>query len=64
MKRFYYFLSTIIVAAVAIACSSSDMEHNFKNPSEQVQTAVYWYWISGNISKEGVVEDLKNAGIL
>ena len=59
MKRFYYFLSAIIVAAVAIACSSSDMEHNFKNPSEQVQTAVYWYWISGNISKEGVVEDLK-----
>jgi hypothetical protein len=38
----------------------------FVSPPESVQTAVYWYWISGNISKEGVVKDLhamKEAGI-
>ena len=31
-----------------------------------MQTAVYWYWISDNISKDGVVKDLhamKGAGI-
>lgn len=42
------------------------MERDFQNPPEEVQTAVYWYWISGNISKEGVIADLhamKQAGI-
>lgn len=36
------------------------------NPAEKVQTSVYWYWISGNISEEGVKKDLysmKEAGI-
>lgn len=58
MNRVYYLLS-ILAAMLTIACGSSDMEAGFKSPSERVQTAVYWYWISGNISKEGVVEDLK-----
>ena len=50
----------------AAGCNSSELEQNFKNPPEEVQTAVYWYWISGNISKEGVIDDLhamKRAGI-
>ncbi|MBQ3536499.1 MAG: glycoside hydrolase family 2 [Alistipes sp.] len=48
------------------SCSSPEMERDFQNPPEEVQTAVYWYWISGNISKEGVIADLhamKQAGI-
>ena len=35
-------------------------------PPDSIQTSVYWYWISNNISKEGVVKDLesmKKAGI-
>lgn len=40
-------------------CAPNEMERNFRTPPEHVQTAVYWYWISGNISKQGVVEDLK-----
>lgn len=64
MKR----LQHIIICTLAIlscACSSQ-MERDFQNPPEEVQTAVYWYWISGNISKEGVIADLhamKQAGI-
>src|SRR5690606_34553857 len=30
-----------------------------KTPPDSIQTSVYWYWISGNISKEGVVKDLE-----
>lgn len=59
MSRVYNIVVAAISAILFLGCSSSDMERNFKNPSEEVQTAVYWYWISGNISKEGVVEDLK-----
>lgn len=42
------------------------LESGFVNPEKQVQTSVYWYWISGNISEEGVKKDLysmKEAGI-
>ena len=59
----------LIIATIALSlcgCSSSELEENFQTPPEEVQTAVYWYWISGNISKEGVIDDLhamKRAGI-
>jgi len=42
------------------------MSAGFQMPPDSIQTSVYWYWISGNISKEGVVKDLaamKKAGI-
>lgn len=38
----------------------------FINPPDSIQTSVYWYWISDNIYKEGVVKDLhemKKVGI-
>ena len=37
----------------------TQIESGFKNIPDSVQTSVYWYWISDNISKEGVVKDLK-----
>lgn len=45
---------------------SDTLEANFKAPQELVQTSIYWYWMAGNISEEGVVKDLyamKQAGI-
>ncbi len=42
------------------------IEKGFRTPPDSVQTSVYWYWISDNISKEGVIKDLqsmKKAGI-
>ena len=59
-------LSCCLAAPYAAdAQEPSVVETNFVNPS-QVQTSVYWYWISGNISEEGVIKDLysmKEAGI-
>ncbi len=39
--------------------SMGSVEKNFKNTPESQQLGVYWYWIAGNMSKEGVVKDLK-----
>jgi len=36
------------------------IERNFAHIPNSVQTSVYWYWISGNISKEGVIRDLES----
>jgi len=63
------FLSLTLLFAILVGCGNSDdkvLDEKFVSPPESVQTAVYWYWISGNISKEGVVKDLnsmKAAGI-
>ncbi|MES2827314.1 MAG: glycosyl hydrolase [Bacteroidota bacterium] len=36
------------------------IESGFKNIPDSMQTSVYWYWLSGNVSKEGVVKDLES----
>ena len=59
MKRILYLTVAIALGAISVACTTPDIERDFRDPSDKVQTGVYWYWISGNISKEGVVEDLK-----
>lgn len=46
--------------------SFASIEQGFRSIPDSVQTGVYWYWISDNISKEGVERDLeamKVAGI-
>jgi len=67
------FLLTIIVFSCSTQLknplSQKKMEQiaeGFITPPDSIQIAVYWYWISDNISKEGVVKDLysmKEAGI-
>lgn len=42
------------------------MKAGFRLPPDSIQTSVYWYWLSGNVSVEGVERDLeamKRAGI-
>ena len=44
----------------------SELAQSFRSPFGKVQTAVYWYWLDGNISCDGVRRDLeamKRAGI-
>lgn len=50
----------------SVAPSFRQLEAAFHSPPASVQTSVYWYWMSDNISKEGVVKDLqamKSVGI-
>lgn len=60
----YYIIMGIIllggsVALLAHKMTVQDLESGFVNPPETVQTSVYWYWMCGNISKEGVIKDLE-----
>lgn len=64
LKKIYFliFTSTIIIIAAfgtKHSINTADaIESGFLNPPDSIQTSVYWYWISDNISKEGVVKDL------
>ncbi len=35
------------------------LEQGFRNPPDAARTWVYWFWINGNISKEGITADLE-----
>lgn len=37
----------------------AEIEKNFKEIPSDVETSIYWYWLSDNISKEGIVKDLE-----
>ena len=52
--------------SVAAQDNISVIEKNFKDIPWSQPTGVYWYWVSGNMSADGVVKDLqamKKAGI-
>ena len=67
------FLLTVIILTLATAGSSQNkvqkstdafsllsLKSGFIKPPDSIQTSVYWYWISDNISKEGVIKDLQS----
>lgn len=59
-------LMTVTAAGAGSKASGDKLESGFVTPPDSILTSVYWYWISGNISKEGVIKDLeamKEAGI-
>ena len=64
MKNTVKLVSCIVVAFLIVSCitdpknSGGSLESGFTSPADSMQTSVYWYWISDNISKEGVVKDL------
>ncbi|RYF98527.1 MAG: hypothetical protein EOO02_18730, partial [Chitinophagaceae bacterium] len=36
----------------------SSLQKGFLSPPDSVKPSVYWYWMSDNISREGVIKDL------
>ena len=49
-----------------VATPYGELAGTFRNPFGKVETGAYWYWLSGNLSVDGVKKDLaamKRAGI-
>ena len=67
MRNRSLYLITLLLLLINVSCiESNDLEADFISPPDNIQTSVYWYWISDNISEEGAVRDLhamKEAGI-
>lgn len=70
------YLLIALLGVTGLSCSSNQgknfsqiseaLESGFTSIPDSIQTSIYWYWISDNISKEGAVKDLhamKEAGI-
>ena len=73
MKKTVTLLVLALAAAVSVATGwraekkerrtandfLSGIEKGFQTPPDSVKPSVYWYWLSDNISKEGVTRDLE-----
>jgi len=56
----WLFLSASLLVTVTFRAETINViESNFRNIPDKQQLAVYWYWLAGNMSKEGVVKDLQ-----
>src|SRR5438046_2113553 len=68
-------MSRLLKALVGVALTStaafaqtasSDLENGFLHPPEEARPWVNWFWMAGNITKEGITADLeamRRAGI-
>ncbi|GAB3577737.1 glycosyl hydrolase family 2 protein [Hymenobacter daeguensis] len=55
-----------LLPAPACAQQAADLESAFKNPPEAARPWVFWYWMNGAVTPEGITADLaamKEAGI-
>jgi alpha-L-rhamnosidase len=60
MKLVSGFLLLSFAAVTAIAQSGSDpLKSGFENPPEGARPRVWWHWMNGNISQEGITLDLE-----
>lgn len=56
----------LLAGALPMTGATSDLSLLFANPPASTKPWVYWYWINGNISKEGIradLADMKRVGI-
>ena len=63
--------SIIILILAALVCSAiaqsnqisndktGDLQSNFINPPDEAKPRVWWHWMNGNISKDGIKKDLE-----
>lgn len=74
MKQLLYKFLFLSLCYVLNSCVNSKMTgdqgpglaEGFVNPPDEAKPRVFWWWLEGNISKEGILTDLtamKNAGI-
>ena len=59
MKKFLFSLLTISVFSTAVFSQKSDpIKAGFLNPPKTAKPRVWWHWMNGNITKDGIKKDL------
>ncbi|MBI5387997.1 MAG: hypothetical protein HZA90_25315 [Verrucomicrobia bacterium] len=59
MKQLIAILTTALALAWPAFGGSTELERGFQQPPDSTKPWCYWYWISDNISKEGISRDLE-----
>ena len=56
MKRAVFFFTALLLCLYA---GGQDMQSDFQNPPQSSRIRVWWHWMNGNITKDGVKKDLE-----
>ena len=54
-----FFLGWLIFAVSGLGAAPADLEAGFIRPPDSARPWVYWFWLDGNLTKEGVTADLE-----
>ena len=58
MKRLLTLLALTSLCVSSLQ-AANDLEHGFAHPPDSARPWVYWFWLSGNISSNGITADLE-----
>ena len=58
MNKCRYLVACLVLLGT-LAVAAGELEHNFLNPPEATKPRCYWYWMYGQVSREGITRDLK-----
>ena len=62
MTRFLWQLSSLCIlgcCAAPVSFAASDLTKDFVTPPDSARPGVYWYFMDGNLSREGMTRDLE-----
>ncbi|MBN2028815.1 hypothetical protein JW824_01085, partial [bacterium] len=52
----------MVLIALSLTCSqitTVDLEEGFQNPPNSARPRVWWHWMNGNVTKEGIKADFE-----
>ena len=51
--------SILVVFALGALARGGELEKNFASPPDSTRPRCYWYWMNGQVSREGITHDLE-----
>lgn len=58
-KKILLVFSLLSLAFVFVAKSDDSLLKNFQRPPDSARPWVYWFWLNGNLTREGITADLE-----
>ena len=62
IKKIFYAAATLAVACACTAqqgASMEELQQGWENPPQSARNRVWWHWMNGNITKDGIKKDLQ-----
>lgn len=66
MRKYIFIIYILLACTVCSSCTSTDsensleqLENRFTNLDTNSRPYTYWFWMNGNITKEGITKDLE-----
>ncbi|MCR5131371.1 MAG: glycoside hydrolase family 2 [Prevotella sp.] len=49
----------ILLLTLTLSAAAQDLQRNFLNPPQEARPRVWWHWMDGNITRDGIRKDLE-----